>query len=216
MHVEILSKMAPAGVLELIIMNGRTYKAAPDNTTWTGIVDDVFDIPDKPGQFRSFALQSRLVGPLPQSVILEIKLRYDNSLLAEFGNDRSRVMVWLNKVVEFAKARMALIDISVDLRVVGTVEHFDESISASDYWIEKIPRTENWGVKGPICYFCYGSGNTVLVYSLFSYNQVGEVAMPGVAGLATLMDIRSTSTKWGELHLQPEGPWLMSLDITLG
>ena len=160
--MEILSKMAPAGVLELIIMNGRTYKAAPDNTTWRGIVDDVFDIPDKPGQFRSFALQSRLVGPLPQSVILEIKLRYDNSLLAEFGNDRSRVMVWLNKVVEFAKARMALIDISVDLRVVGTVEHFSKSIRATHFWISEIPKTENKGQKGPISYF--SAGNTIFVY----------------------------------------------------
>ena len=62
-HVEILSKMAPAGVLELIIMNGRTYKAAPDNTTWR--TDDVFDMPDKPGQVCRFAAQPRLVGPLP-------------------------------------------------------------------------------------------------------------------------------------------------------
>ena len=28
--------------------------------------------------------------------------------------------------------------------------------------LKKIRKTENWGVKGPICYFCFGSGNTVL------------------------------------------------------
>ena len=43
-------------------MNGRTYKAAPD---WRGRTDDVFDMPDKPGQVFTFAAQPRLVGPLP-------------------------------------------------------------------------------------------------------------------------------------------------------
>ena len=61
-EVEILSKIAPGGVHELIIMNGRTYKAAPD---WRGRTDDVFDMPDKPGQVFTFAAQPRLVGPLP-------------------------------------------------------------------------------------------------------------------------------------------------------
>ena len=36
--VEILSEMEAGGVLELIIANGKTYKVAPDNTSWEGCV----------------------------------------------------------------------------------------------------------------------------------------------------------------------------------
>ena len=188
MHVEILSKMAPGGFLELIMMNGRTYKVAPDNTSWRGEVDDVI-VPD-PGEDIMSDI-APWVGPLPQAVILEIThLRYDNSLLAEFGNNPTEVKLWLSKVVELAKPKMSLLDLRVHLRV-GTVEHYNKEISVSDSWIRKIGDTENKGIKGPISYFC-GPGNLTSVKKNSSFNS-GSGTTLGIAFLSTACDTETGS-----------------------
>jgi len=157
--VEILSKTEAGGILELIIANGKTYKAAADDTSWEGKADDA-PVPEyNPEEDDGLAAQ---IGPrdgrLPQSVTLEISLRYDNSLLAEFGNNPTEVKYWLSRVVELAKPRMAAIDLGVHLKVVGTVEHFKKNIEATDEWIHHIARTENRGMRGPISYFSGARG----------------------------------------------------------
>ena len=187
-HVEILSKMAPGGFLKLIMMNGRTYKVAPDNTSWRGEADDVI-VPD-PGEDIMSDI-APWVGPLPQAVILEIThLRYDNSLLAEFGNNPTEVKLWLSKVVELAKPKMSLLDLRVHLRV-GTVEHYNKEISVSDSWIRKIGDTENKGIKGPISYFC-GPGNLTSVKKNSSFNS-GSGTTLGIAFLSTACDTETGS-----------------------
>ena len=120
-------------VLELILANGRTYEAAADDTRWDEKADDVTD-PDPEEEDMMAALIGVREGPLPQSVTLEISLRYDNSLLAEFGNNPTEVKRWLSKVVELAKPKMTLIDLRVNLKVVGTVKHFNKNIRATDTW----------------------------------------------------------------------------------
>ena len=152
--VEILSKTEAGGILELIIANGKTYKAAADDTSWEGKADDA-PVPEyNPEEDDGLAAQ---IGPrdgrLPQSVTLEISLRYDNSLLAEFGNNPTEVEYWLIRVVELAKLRMTAIDLGVHLKIVGRVEHFKKNIEATDDWIHHISRTENRGMRGPISYF---------------------------------------------------------------
>ena len=214
-HVEILSKMAPGGFLELIMMNGRTYKVAPDNTSWRGEADDVI-VPD-PGEDIMSDI-APWIGPLPQAVILEVThLRYDNSLLAEFGNNPTEVKLWLSKVVELAKPKMSLLDLRVHLRV-GTVEHYNKEISVSDSWIRKIGDTENKGIKGPISYFC-GPGNVTSVKKTpVSIQAVGgRLELPFLALPATPRQAaRSTWLKSRKASRKPQRPSLMSLDITSG
>ena len=153
--VEILSKTEAGGVLELIITNGKTYKVAPENISWEGKGDDA-PLPDTEEDNGIAAQIGPRDGPLPQAVTLEISLRYDNSLLREFGNNPTRVKQWLSKVVELAKPKMMLIDLRVHLKVVGTVERFNKDIRATSFWVYQIPKTENIGMRGPISYFSAG------------------------------------------------------------
>ena len=101
---------------------------------------------------------TKFMGRLPQSVMLEISLRYDNSLLARFYNSPTEVKRWISRVVQLAKPRMSLIRPKVHLSVVGTAERYNKIIKADDFWLDKIRISENWGRKGPISYF--SAGNT--------------------------------------------------------
>ena len=87
---------------------------------------------------------------------LEISLVYDNSLLAEFDNNPTRVKQWLGLVVERAKPLMLLLDMRVHLKVVA-IEHFNKNIRATSEWINKMSKTENKGKKGVISYFSAGN-----------------------------------------------------------
>jgi len=136
------------GGLELILSNGRTYKVPEDNTR--GRDDDGIDLGPDPNVARR---RGRFNGRLPQSVILETHLRYDNSLLAEFGNNPTKVKRWLASVVELAKPKMLLIDLKVELRIVGTMKRYNRNIASTDAWITRIRRNENKGLRGPISYF---------------------------------------------------------------
>ena len=100
---------------------------------------------------------TKFMGRLPQSVMLEISLRYDNSLLARFYNSPTEVKRWISRVVQLAKPRMSLIRPKVHLSVVGTAERYNKIIKADDFWLDKIRISENWGRKGPISYFSAGN-----------------------------------------------------------
>ena len=154
--VEILSEMEADGVIELIIADGETYEVAEENTIWEGKVDDA-PIPDSEEDDGLAAQLGVWDGVLPQSVTLEISLRYDLSLLAEFDNDDIKAKHYLSRVVELAKPKMALIDLRVHLKVVGSVKRFNENIRANDEWVYRIHKTENRGERGPISYFSAGN-----------------------------------------------------------
>ena len=153
--VEIVSEKEAGGDLELILRNGQTFVFEDDDdSTWEGKVDDV--MPDgEEGETGIAAMIGVREGPLPQSVTLPIALRYDNSLLRDFNNDHSKAKQWLDRVVQLAKPKMKLIDITVHLKVIG-VEHYNKDIGAADdQWIQIIRKdSRNRGVKGPISYFC--------------------------------------------------------------
>ena len=215
-EVVIGSKKIVGGLADLFLSAGETYQI---NLHYPrrriGGADDA--LVSGPGADDNIVSQiAPRNGPLPRSVILEISLRYDNSLLAQFGNDPTRVKYWLSSVVELAKPKMSLIDLKVELRIVGTVEHFNENIQATEYWIHKISSTENKGVSGPISYFSAGkSANVILPFSHFI--QALGMALHLLALLATSCQAtRSTLLKKGEPYWQPQGPWFMSSDITSG
>ena len=155
MIVEIVSEKEAGGDLELILRNGKTFVFEDDDdSTWEGKVDDV--MPDGEEEETGIAAMIGVrEGPLPQSLTLPIALRYDNSLLRDFNNDHSKTKQWLSRVVQLAKPKMKLIDITVHLKVTG-VEHYNKDVGAADdQWIQIIRKdSRNRGVKGPISYFC--------------------------------------------------------------
>ena len=134
------------------------------------------------------------LGPRPDAVIVEISLRYDNRLLAEFDDNPTNVVQWLNKVVGLAKIRMSLIHRRVVLRVVGSAERFNKNIRLDTiedlvYWQNKIKDTlKNKWTRGPISYFC-GSSNAIcckyfivfLIVKLLFFNS-GPGTWNGIAG----------------------------------
>ena len=164
--VEIASKRA-GGVLDLIIStDGNTYKVkyGKRNTEneWNEGGDELLSGPDEPSSSPKdgvSALRTSFNGPLPRSVNLEISLKYDNNILRKFGNDHIRVKTWLSKVVELAKPKMSLLDVKVHLKVVGKVQHYQESIRrATDSSIRRISASKiDKGEKGPISYFTTGA-----------------------------------------------------------
>jgi len=184
--VEIASKRA-GGVLDLIIStDGNTYKVkyGRRNTEneWNEGGDELFAGPDEPSPKDGVsAIRTSFNGPLPRSVNLEISLKYDNNILRKFGNDHIRVKTWLSKVVELAKPKMSLLDVKVHLKVVGKVQHYQESIRrATDSSIRRISASKiDKGEKGPISYFTTGNGDGIAwvgsACHIYSGNQINIV-----------------------------------------
>ena len=137
--VEIISKMKADGILDLIISDGETYEVTEENTgmdyMFSGQYVNDARIPPQKDNVAAFI--APFIGALPKAVTLEISMKYDNSLLAEFGNNHDKVKQYLSGVAELAKQRMTLIDLRVHLKVVGSVTHYAKSIGtrATGRWL---------------------------------------------------------------------------------
>ena len=133
--VEIISKMKADGILDLIISDGETYEVPEENTgmdyMFNEYVNDAI-IPDEEENVAAFI--RRWDGALPQAVTLETSIKYDSSLLADFGNNHDEVKQYLSSVAELAKQKMALIDVRVHLKIVG-MTHYNKIIRASSRWL---------------------------------------------------------------------------------
>ena len=130
--VEIISKMKADGILDLIISDGETYEVTEENTGMEIKVNDAI-IPDQEENIGAFI--RRWDGPLPKAVTLEISMKYDSSLLEEFGNNHDKVKQYLSGVAELAKGLLTLVDVRVHLKVVGSVTHYAKSIRATGRWL---------------------------------------------------------------------------------
>ena len=134
--VEIISKMKADGILDLIISDGETYEVTEENTgmdyMFSEYVNDAI-IPPQEDNIAAFI--APFIGALPQDVTLETSMKYDNSLLAEFGNNHDKVKQYLSGVAELAKGLLTLVDVRVHLKVVGSVTHYAKSIRATGRWL---------------------------------------------------------------------------------
>ena len=233
--VEILSEKEAGGLIELIIENGKTYEVKADESLsgvfgavgpgddLEGTADDVHVTdPEKVGELA--AQIGTRQGRLPQSVTLEISLRYDLSLLEEFGNDHTQVKNWLYEVVRLAKPKMKMIGLQVNLEVVGTPELFNEWIEASNQWLERIHKTENRGKRGPISYFSAGnvqtiisSHNIIILKTISLFIQAKEMELLMLAQLVTpSQDTRSTSMKRQGVHAKDHlGIIIIIINLTI-
>ena len=67
------------------------------------ISEDDFVIPP-PNPISAAALPAnRLNRPLPDAVVLETSIKYDNSLLQKFGGDHTSTKQWIKRVVELTQ-----------------------------------------------------------------------------------------------------------------
>ena len=134
--VEIISKMKADGILDLIISDGETYEVAEEDTGMDYMFSQyVNDAKYPPQKDNIAAFIAPFIGALPQDVTLETSMKYDNSLLAEFGNNHDKVKQYLSGVAELAKGLLTLVDVRVHLKVVGSVTHYAKSIRATGRWL---------------------------------------------------------------------------------
>ena len=161
-EVAIASRKILGGLVELSLEDGKTYQMTvhyPGEKAKKNRFRREAGLRQKRGVYDA-------LGPRPDPVILEISLRYDNRLLAEFDDNPTKVVQWLNKVVGLAKIRMSLIHRRVVLRVVGSAERFNKNIRLDTkedayYYRNMIKDTlKNKWTRGPISYFC-GSSNVI-------------------------------------------------------
>jgi len=101
----------------------------------------------------------RFTGNLPKTATLKTRVMYDNSLLNKFGGDSWKVKSYLRKVFELTKPKFLTLDIKINLKRVGRIEHIDDNISTRD--LEKLDRK---GYDSLTSIFCATSGNSGIAY----------------------------------------------------
>ena len=150
--VEIASENEVGGLLVLVLENGRTYEVQQEDKHWLG--DDALEIP--PEFSNSEMLEAHLPSSskqasLPRSVTVKTSFRYDNSLLAQFNNDRAKVKDFLYRVAQRAKPVLKLLN--VNLEVTG-VEPYNRNIKATASSLDALTRElSGQSLKGPISFF---------------------------------------------------------------
>jgi len=150
--VEIASQNEVGGLLVLVLENGRTYEVQQEDKHWLG--DDALEIP--PEFSNSEMLEAHLPSSskqasLPRSVTVKTSFRYDNSLLAQFNNDRAKVKDFLYRVAQRAKPVLKLLNVKV--KVTG-VEHYNQNIKATASSLDALTRElSGKSLKGPISFF---------------------------------------------------------------
>ena len=88
---------------------------------------------------------------MPKNVVLETKIKYDNTLLKKLGS-HTKTKQWLDRVISLTKPRMTLhsLKVGVDIKVVGEFEYKDDYIKAD---AETIYRLAEEKPKSLVSYF---------------------------------------------------------------
>merc|ERR1712212_292549 len=150
--VEIASENEVGGLLVLVLENGRTYEVQQEDKHWLG--DDALEIP--PEFSNSEMLEAHLPSSskqasLPRSVTVKTSFRYDNSLLAQFNNDRAKVKDFLYRVAQRAKPVLMLLNVNLEVR---GVEPYNRNIKATASSLDALTRElSGQSLKGPISFF---------------------------------------------------------------
>ena len=174
--ISIASRMLPNGLVDLSINNGTTYIIAEDSNTDANADDMAMDSnrfkrqavlqrseedylipPPDPNQFAHNFVGSDI---LPEAVILKTSIRYDTSLLQKFGGSHTGTKQWINRVLELTKPRLSLLNIAIQLKVVGNMEHHNEVIKADSNTINRL-RLETQP-KSLVSYFSADIGSGII------------------------------------------------------
>ena len=99
---------------------------------------------------------------------METSIRYDNSLLRQFGGSHTATKVWIVSVVELAKPRLSheSLNVEIHINVVGNIHHQNEEIKADSTTIQGLKSRIK--TKSLVSYFaadiCSGSCTIGIAY----------------------------------------------------
>jgi len=112
-------------------------------------VDD-FAIPP-PTRDRAGARE--FFGSLPQRVLLETDIKYDNSLLGHFDGSDTKTKEWISRVVELSKPRMSHKSLAMPIFLkTGKIDHMDRSLKAGEQGLFFLTSTDS--PRSMTSYFC--------------------------------------------------------------
>jgi len=140
--ISIASGNVPGGLVDLSVVDGVTNTVDDEISTQTTrhkragdlvISKNDFLIPP-PAFTRATIPKPSACSPLPDGVVLETSIRYDDSLLTKFGGSHSATKNWISSVVELARPRLSLasLQVKVQIQVVGEMEHHNGVVKALD------------------------------------------------------------------------------------
>jgi len=146
--VEIASRKEVGGLLVLVIEDEKTYQLQPEKTHWNR--NDTLEIQDL--NFEASLPASRK-GRLPKEVNLKTMLVADKSLLSKFDYDKKKVRNHLLKLAKLAKTLLILLDVKVNLEVIG-VRFYRWSIDTSEDSLNRISnKIGGRNKKGTVSFF---------------------------------------------------------------
>lgn len=156
--ISIASSRVPGGVVDIAIVN-EINELTGDAPTMRYL--DLFEMQNGFKIKQDVAipppdlLQSHILlganAVMPKNVVLETKIKYDNTLLKKLGS-HTKTKQWLDRVISLTKPRMTLhsLKVGVDIKVVGEFEYKDDYIKAD---AETIYRLAEEKPKSLVSYF---------------------------------------------------------------
>jgi len=168
--LSIASSLVPGGLVDLVLVNGSTLLVngsnliIGDETLLTtsrvkrqifkdAVNDYIFPPPE------TIPVRAVITGPLPRAAVLETSIKYDNSLLNQFGGKHRDTKNWISRVVELAKPRLShsSLDITISLKVVGELEYVDDNLAADEPTLKRLAHSEKY--RSLTSFFCANFGN---------------------------------------------------------
>jgi len=126
----------------------KTHQLQPEKTHWNR--NDTLEIQNL--NFEAFLPASRK-GSLPKEVTLKTMLVSDKGLLSKFDYDKKRARNHLLKLAKLAKPLLMLLDVKVNLEVIG-VRFYRWSIDTSEDSLQRISsKIGGRNKKGTVSFF---------------------------------------------------------------
>ena len=154
--VTIASGLVPGGLVDLVVSNGTTHIIGDDASGTDRLMNPFYeDMIIPPANLNPPAHHMAAKRALPNGVVLKTRIRYDDTLLRHFNDDRTLTRQWLSRVVEMAKPRLAhsSLNTKIQIELVGEMEHVHEDIQADETTIRAIS-ARNPRTSGVTSYFC--------------------------------------------------------------
>ena len=138
--ISIASSNIQGGLVDLSVVDGVTVTVGEERSTQIPrfkrdgslvISEKDFLIPP-PASIQAAVQKPSASSPLPVDVVLETSIRYDNSLLETFGGSHTATKLWISKVIELSRPRLSLLQVKVQIRVVGDMKHHNGVIKADE------------------------------------------------------------------------------------
>jgi len=138
-NLSIKSDLVQDGFVELVSINGKTYKFEPLLNELKGDSDKAVGRKKRALTMTSEKCKAlyKIKNWVPNAVTLRTNIMYDLSLKEHFGGSDQRTMQWVASVVELTKPLLAKLDLSIEL-VVDEVGFLDRKIKPKDMDVDTL------------------------------------------------------------------------------